>query len=247
MLKDDFKVLTDRNSGERYVMKVRDEETKNHKEMDQDIISGFMPEMKGDKYCPVDSYIRYINALSPKSDKLWQTAKFKTFPQDGSTIWYYGKMGHNKDDSFVADICEKLKMEKRYTNHCLRVTAITNLMRQNYNNKQIMSITGHKSSTSLEIYQKVNAEEKLEMGKTLALSMRKDNIPQEPRQCRCKATSTLSNIENTENAEPKAKMPLVEIPMEEDPNFNFSADDLLTIMEQCEKASEDYTLSNMNT
>ena len=31
-----------------------------------------------------------------------------------------------------------------------------------------MSITGHKSSSSLEIYQKVNAQEKLQMGVSLA-------------------------------------------------------------------------------
>ena len=115
----------------RYITKVKDEQTKNHLETDQDIISGFMPEQDS-KFCPVTSYLRYIEALSPKSDKLWQTAKFENFLTDGTKVWYYGKMGHNKLDSFVADVCQLIKkenmhLEKRYTNHSLRVTAITNL------------------------------------------------------------------------------------------------------------------------
>ena len=109
MLKDHFKIEIDRNSPKRYITKAKDKETKNHKECDQDIISDFMPEMDSDKYCPVSSYIRYMNALSPKYDKLWQTPKFNDFPNDGSTVWYYGKMGHNKLDSFVGDICDLLK------------------------------------------------------------------------------------------------------------------------------------------
>ena len=127
--------------------------------MDQDIISGFMAEIKDSKYCPVTSYLHCVDALSPKSDKLWQTPKFEEFPEDGNKIYCCGALGHNKLDNFVADICELLGM-KRYTNHTLRVTAVTNLRRDNFNTKQIMSITGHKSSASLEIYQKISGAEK---------------------------------------------------------------------------------------
>ena len=241
MEKDHFIVMTDRKSGLRYVVKAKDEETKNHKEVNQDIISGLMPEIKDSKICPVSSYIRYVNALSPKSKKLWQTAKFKDFPNDEASVLYYGNMGHNKLDNFVADVCQLLKedrrynFDKRYTNHCLRVTAITNLTRENYNNKQIMSVTGHKSSASLEIYQKVNNKEKLQMGQTLAESLT-DQISKKR-----KASST-----TTRSDQPPAKMPLVEIPNEHDPDFNFSVEDILSIVEQCEKASEDYAISNVN-
>ena len=70
MLKDDFKIFTDSTTGLKYIKKVKDEETKYHKETDQDIITGFMPEIKDSKYCPVSSYIKYVNALSSRSEKL---------------------------------------------------------------------------------------------------------------------------------------------------------------------------------
>ena len=210
---------------------------KNHKETDQDIITGFMPEKKGDKLCPVTSYLRYINALSPKSEKLWQTAKFDNFPNDNSTIYYYGKMGHNKLDNFVSDICKLLGIQK-YTNHCLRVTAVTILKRQNYNDKQIMSITGHKSSTSLEIYQKVNASEKIEMGQSLAGSL--TNLTTRKR----KVTSTASSVTD-ENIEPPPAKQVVSIPNEKDPGFDFNAEDILQIVEQCEKSNQEL-VPNMN-
>ena len=242
MLKDHFEVMTDQDTGLRYVKIAKDEETKNNKEIDQDIITGFMPEMRGDKMCPVTSYLRYINALSPRSEKLWQILKFDHFPTDRSTTYYYGNMGHNKLDSFVSDVC-KLVGTPKYTNHCLRVTAVTNLSRENYSNKQIMSITGHKSSSSLEIYQKVNASEKLDMGQSLAGSLTKT-----PNQCKRKSTSTVSSNNqetNKENIELPKK--IVSIPDETDPDFNFNAEDILQIVEQCERSNQEYTVSNVNS
>ena len=224
MDKNTFKLVTDRNTGVKYISRAQDEATKNHKETDQDIIFGFMPEIKGDKMCPVASYLKYFNALSAKSDKLWQTAKFNEFSPI-TTEWYYGKMGHNKLDCFVSDLCTLVGIDKHYTNHSLRVTAITLLTRNNFNNKQIMSITSHKSSKSLEIYQRVNAEEKLIMGKTLATEMSKT-----PRK---RANETVSKP----SEEPENKRQLVEIPNEDDPDFNFCAEDILKIVEQCEQSS----------
>ena len=241
MVKDDFKLVTD-PTGVRYITKARDEETKNHKETDQDIISGFMPEQKDDKYCPVTSYLKYVNGLSPNSDKLWQTAKNDTFPSDSNAVLYYGKMGHNKIDNFIADVCELLKLPNRYTNHSLRVTAINILTRENYTNKQIMSITGHKSSASLEIYQRVNAKEKIQMGNSLGKSLtNKTEAKKRP------VSSTMTNNENEENKQPPNKMPLVTIPNESDPDFNFSADDILQIVEQCERTTDEYNVTNVNT
>ena len=102
MEKDTFQLKVDLKSGLRYIIKVKDEETKNHKETDQDIISAFMAEKKESKYCPVTLYVQYTEALSPKSNSLWQTPKFDAFPTEAeNSVWYYGKMGHNKLDNFV--------------------------------------------------------------------------------------------------------------------------------------------------
>ena len=104
MKKDWFQVKTDIKTGLRYIVKVKDEETKKHKTCDEAITSAFMPEIKDDKYCPVRSFVKYFDALSPKSDSLWQTAKYTPFPVNDQTIWYYGTVGHNKLDNFVTDV-----------------------------------------------------------------------------------------------------------------------------------------------
>ena len=96
MAKDWFQVKYDEHKDTRYVVKVKDEQTKNHKMTDEPITSAFMPEMKGDKYCPVRSFLQYIEALSLKSTSLWKTAKFTAFPINNQKTWFYGTMGHNK-------------------------------------------------------------------------------------------------------------------------------------------------------
>ena len=154
MAKDWFAVRTDPVTNLTYIIKVKDEETKNHKTANEPIMSAFMPEIPGDKYCPVASYLKYTNALSPKSESLWQTLKFTEFPINNKEIWYYGHLGHNKLDSCVADITNAVGLDEHYTNQCLRSTAITLLGRLGYGNKQIMRVSGHKSSTSLKSIKK---------------------------------------------------------------------------------------------
>ena len=83
MKKDWFQVKND--GGVQYIVKVKDKETKNHNTMDEAITSEIMPEMPGDKYCPVSSYIHYMNALSQQSDSLWQTPIFTPFPVNGKS------------------------------------------------------------------------------------------------------------------------------------------------------------------
>ena len=61
-------------------MKVEDEETKNHKETDAPIVSGFMPEIPNCKICPVQLFLTYLYSLSPNNDNLRQSPKFTEFP-----------------------------------------------------------------------------------------------------------------------------------------------------------------------
>ena len=73
----------------------------------------------------------------------------------------------------MSNISEKAELSKRYTNHCIRVTGITNLSQANFNMKQIMSVSGHKSVNSLALYQRVQANEKLGMGISLSFCLMK--------------------------------------------------------------------------
>ena len=179
MTKDTFKLVTEDETGLCYITKAIDEETKNHKESDSEIISGYMPELPNNKYCPVQSFLTYKISLDPKIDHLWQKPKMKVFPADGKGTWYGPqRMGHNPLDGFITNLSDLCGIkEKGYTNHSLRATAITALTRHHFSSKQIMSVTGHKSISSLAIYQKVNGNEKLKMGFALGLSLVNPNVP----------------------------------------------------------------------
>lgn len=52
----------------------------------------------------------------------------------------------------ATSICDKARIEKRYTNHSLRATAVHVLDVAEFAGRHIMSITGHKSENSLETY-----------------------------------------------------------------------------------------------
>ena len=73
MTKNTFKLFTDVNTGSYYIKKVIDEETKNHKDAEQDITTAFMPGIPDNRMCPVQSYLTYFYSLSSDSEELWQT------------------------------------------------------------------------------------------------------------------------------------------------------------------------------
>ncbi|CAB3989796.1 Hypothetical predicted protein [Paramuricea clavata] len=70
MTKTTFTIKMDEKTGMQYVVKVEDETTKNHKQNEHDIVTGYMPAINDDKYCPVKSFINYTQAHPPDSEKL---------------------------------------------------------------------------------------------------------------------------------------------------------------------------------
>ena len=155
--------------------KVQDEGTKNHQEVNSEIITAFMPQIidpttgNPHKLCPVRSFENYIGKLSKDSNMLWQQPLKNINRRD---TWYLSQhYGHNTLDKFMRRISEKINLSQVYTNHCIRVTGVTNLNRSHFTAKQIMSISGHKSLESLAIYQKVTSDEKMMMGMSLTYSL----------------------------------------------------------------------------
>ena len=197
MKKDHFKLYFDEQRSIRYIELAKDEETKNHKECDQDIQSGIMPEMKDSKYCPITSYLIYIMSLNCQCDLMWQQPKFHQFPSNPRECIYYGPGGvrENTLDAFVSSLAKKVDLgDYKYTNHCLRVTGINTFTRLGFSNKQIMSVTSHKCESSLLVYQKVTHEEKLQMGMSLGYSML--NIPK-PQQIQAVQTKAIPPAPST--------------------------------------------------
>ena len=58
-----------------------------------------------------------------------------------------------------------------YSNYSVRATGATLLSQAKFNNAQIMAVTGHKSVSSLAVYQRVSDSEKIEMGKSIGNSI----------------------------------------------------------------------------
>ena len=175
MQKSMFKVFLNQATDHEYVAKVEDEATKNHKETDNNILTNFMPQNKEDKMCPMRSFKLYMSHLHPENKFLWQSPNMKP-KNPNSPVWFTkGHLGRNTLGQFMTELSKDVGLSKIYTNHCIRVTGTSILSRCRYNDKEVMSITGHKSVQSLTVYQRVQDKKKMEMAKVLSSSMTKND------------------------------------------------------------------------
>ena len=177
MAKDTFQLGFNTQTQMAYVYKSKDEKHKNHREYDNPIITGFMPQILDNttgfphKMCPVRSYENYLNHLNKMCPHLWQTPNPAAF-KNGNHIWYKNKrIRENKIGSFFTELSKDAKLSHQYSNHCIRVSGTTNLTLADFSANQIMSVTGHKSVNSLAMYQRVKSDEKLMMGMSLAFNL----------------------------------------------------------------------------
>ena len=169
MTKETFKILHEPVSGYRYVCLAADEMTKNHGPSDKGYGDGaMMPEMPGNPLCPVASFEKYIMKLNPLCDRLWQRAK-DSFTDEEVTWYSNSPVGAKKLQKFMSSLSDVVGLSKRYTNHSIRATGATILSRGGFNAAQIMSVTGHKSVSSLSVYQRVDDTEKLLMGQAIGV------------------------------------------------------------------------------
>ena len=167
MTKATFQIFRDPESGLTYVKKAVDEMTKNHREDNKENCGdGCMPEMPGNPICPVASFESYLNKLNPNCDRLWQRPKSSFLPEE--SYWYTNSpIGEKKLQQFMPSLSEKCMLSKRYTNHSIRATGATILSQKMFSPAQIMSVSGHKSVSSLTVYQRVNESEKNNMGQAI--------------------------------------------------------------------------------
>lgn len=114
------------------------------------------------------SFEIYISKLNPKCEEIFQ--KPKKSPSLLDKVWYSNKqVGHNTLGSMMSTISEMADLSVRYTNHCLRATAVHLLDSAQFAGRHIMTITGHKSETSLKTYTVFTDEKtKRKMSNTLS-------------------------------------------------------------------------------
>ena len=106
--------------------------------------------------CPVLSFENVLDKLNAKCDRLWQRPKASYLPEE--SCWYTNSpIGEKK---FMPSLSEKCQLSKRYTNHSIRATGATILSHQRFNPAQIMPASGHKSVSSLSVYQQIGSSKK---------------------------------------------------------------------------------------
>ncbi|XP_062572077.1 uncharacterized protein LOC134234038 [Saccostrea cucullata] len=173
MTKETFKVSVD-STGREYVFQDIDELDKNHR-LDSDLTSyvtdGRMYEIKGHPRCPVSCYKKYLSKLNPDNNSLWQRPVDSFQSSDG--IWYAKQpIGKNTLSKMLPNICKQAGIRNVYKNHSLRATNITVLDVNNFSSRDIMSVSGHKSESSLKSYTgKVGTKRKHEMSQALSAAL----------------------------------------------------------------------------
>ena len=157
----DFSVCVD-EGGMRYVQK-RDHLTKNHRENDDERTGGFMYEISNSDRCPLKTFNKYVSKLNPACPWFWQKPK-PTEPKNDGDPWFYNSpVGINTLSNKMKIISTGANCSRIYTNHCLRATCVTTLDQSGFESRDIMSVSGHRSESSIKIYTKTSRERKKEM------------------------------------------------------------------------------------
>ena len=121
----------------------------------------------GTDICPMKSYHKYLSNHNTTCDALFQTPRDPFGDRDG--VWYEKRpLGKNKLGCMMSEISKISKLSKKYTNHCIRATAITALDQARFAPRHIMSVSGHRSEASIKNYsRKTSTDQKRKMSETL--------------------------------------------------------------------------------
>ena len=84
--------------------------------------------------------------------RLWQYPRDTYYEEDNE--WFCNKpVGRDTLGAFMTKLSNKCGLSQNYANHTIRPTGATILSRQHFSNSQIMVVAGHKSVSSLAVYQ----------------------------------------------------------------------------------------------
>ena len=120
------------------------------------IASTYMPQGRmyakpGEVLCPVAAMDKYISLLHPALNCLWQ--KPNNNRKSSEDKWYCNMpVGVNTLGSMLKNMCKDAGLSQIYTNHCTRATASKALGDAAFDRSDIIKITGHRDTRSLDTY-----------------------------------------------------------------------------------------------
>ena len=145
-------------NGRRFIYQAKDEYTKNHTEMEltsKKSAKIYDDRGKGNK-CPVKLFEFYLSKLHEQCERLWQKPKVRYYEKD--SCWYCNQpVGINTLQKFLPSICKFCKLDRIYTNHCLRVSGVS-ILSEKFTENEVRAISGHKSNQCLGIYKRLTEE-----------------------------------------------------------------------------------------
>ena len=165
---------------------LRDMNTKNHADDDDESQGGQMCSLPGNPLCPVTSLKMYLSKLNDGCQWMWQRPKAKVTEQDAS--WYVNApLGICILGSMLKRICKEAGC-KMYTNHSLRATSISILDRAGHPSRDIMTVSGHRAESSIKNYVRTSEDKKK---KNVTNIVR--NLPIKPKDqwCKCRASTNI--------------------------------------------------------
>ena len=169
MKPDDF-ILSEKD-GRRCIYFV-DKSTKNHQDDDMSSQGGLMFELPVNARCPVASLLKYKSKLNAKCPHFWQRPKSTTSAQPQNDTWYDNiRMGKNTINGMMKTIIKDANCSFEYTNHCLRAMSITVLDHADFPSRGIMTVSGHKSESSIKNYAQTSDQQKVNMSDTLSSAL----------------------------------------------------------------------------
>ena len=164
LTKESFKVNVG-DDGKKFVTLEKDELTKNHGVDVEQHEGGFMVETGG-LNCPITSFKIYVSRLNPNLRAFFQRPKNSSPPKGP---WYDNMViGTKKLETLMKRISKEANLNKIYSNHSIRATAITLLDSAVVEARHIMSLSGHRAESSIRSYSKTSDEIKRKMSSTLS-------------------------------------------------------------------------------
>ena len=152
----------------------RDTLTKSRRENEDEEYGGRMYEIKDSPRCPVRSLLKYKPFLNTSCTSFWQRPKSKS-TKEGP--WYDSvPVGVNTLGNKVRQITEAAGCVGKYSNHSLRATTVTTLNDAGFESRDIMTVTGHKSESSLKHYARTSAKKKKEMSNKIAKGLAQNSL-----------------------------------------------------------------------
>ncbi|XP_052083749.1 uncharacterized protein LOC127721113 [Mytilus californianus] len=119
MTKSSFEIINDSKENLQFVRRTENE---TESEEYQIVIS----ELPQSPYCPLKSFKKYIEALDPTNDSLWQVPRNSV--KMGDLVWYDGTADIDSLLTFMTGLSHKCKLSKVYSNRSITETNVASVI-----------------------------------------------------------------------------------------------------------------------